>query len=88
MTGLARVGIDAAGGIVLGGLQHFARVAGAKIAVLGDAVAGHGKDEHAGPVMAQGSVFARINGIPICRAGHQASCGHAVSGAAFARLQR
>lgn len=86
MPGIARVGTDSAGGSILGGGQTFARVQGALWAVLGDAVAGHGEGTHAGPTLAQGSPFARINGIPACRAGHTASCGHAASGSASMRL--
>lgn len=86
MPGIARVGIDTAGATILGGGQDFARAEGALWAVLGDAVAGHGLAPHAAPVMAQGSPFVRINGIPACRAGHTASCGHAATGSAFMRI--
>ena len=86
MPGIARVGIDSAGGTILGGGQFFVRVEGALWAVLGDAVAGHGIALHAGPVMAEGSPFVRINGIPVCRAGHAASCGHAATGSSVMRL--
>jgi uncharacterized Zn-binding protein involved in type VI secretion len=84
--GIARVGVDTAGGTQLGGGQGFVRVGGALVAVLGDAVAGHGDAPHAAPAMAEGSLFARINGIPVCRQGHLATCGHATTGAAWARL--
>ena len=87
MPGIARVGLDSAGGAILGGGQSFVRVQGALWAVLGDAVAGHGDAPHAAPTMAQGSSFVRINGKPVCRAGHAATCGHAATGSASMRLQ-
>lgn len=86
MPGIARKNADTAGGTQLGGGQSFARVGGDLIVLLGDDVAGHGDSPHDAPVMAEGSSFARINGIPICRAGHLASCGHASTGSSFARL--
>lgn len=84
MAGISRVGVDTAGGVILGGGQGFVRVDGALWAVLGDAVAGHGADAHAGPTMAQGSSFVRINGIPACIAGHAATCGHQATGSRWA----
>lgn len=86
MPGISRIGQDAAGGVIVGALQDFVRVEGTLWAVLGDAVAGHGPGAHGGPVMAQGSSFVRINGIPACRAGHAASCGHAATGSASMRI--
>lgn len=86
MPGISRVGVDAAGGVIVGALQNFVRVEGSLWAVLGDAVAGHGIGVHAGPVMGQGSSFIRINGIQVCRAGHAATCGHAATGSAAIRI--
>lgn len=86
MPGIARVGQDSAGGTILGGGQSFVRVQGTAWAVLGDAVAGHGNNPHSSPTMAQGSGFVRINGIPACRAGHLASCGHAATGSGAMRI--
>ena len=86
MHGISRIGIDAAGGVIIGALQDFVRVEGALWSVLGDPVAGHGDVPHAAPVMAQGSSFVRINGIPVCREGHLASCGHAATGSAAMRI--
>lgn len=86
MFGIARMSLDSAGGTQLNGGQDFARVDGELIVLLGDPVAGHGLPPHAAPVMAQGSSFARINGVPVCRAGHAASCGHTSTGASWARL--
>jgi len=74
--------VDSAGGTIQGGGQSFVRFNGNPIAVLGDAVAGHGKSPHSGPTMAQGSSFFKINGIPVCFQGNVATCGHSASGQA------
>lgn len=79
MSGVARVGIDAAGGVILGGRQNFVYCNGALVSVVGDAVAGHGPGVHAGPTMAQGSSSVFINGIPVCRQGDLATCGDAAT---------
>lgn len=86
MPGISRIGVDTAGGVIVGALQGFVRVEGSLWAVLGDAVAGHGPGAHGGPVMGQGSSFIRIDGIPVCRAGHTATCGHAATGSAAMRI--
>lgn len=80
MPGIARVGVDAAGGTITGNLAPTVFVNGSPVAVKDAAVAGHGPNPHASPVMVgcSGTVFA--NGIPVCRAGDAASCGHAASG--------
>lgn len=80
MPGVARVGVDSAGGVISGNLAPTVRVNGAPIAVKGADVTGHGTGAHAGPVMvgASGTVFA--NGIAVCRAGDAASCGDQASG--------
>lgn len=83
MPGISLVGVDAAGGIIGGGGQSFVTVNGAPVSVVGDAVAGHGKSPHAAPSMVAGSSLMKINGIPVCRAGDSASCGHAASGQAW-----
>jgi len=78
--GVSVVGVDAAGGTILGGGQPTWNLEGALIALKGDAVAGHGKSPHAGPSMAQGSSWFTIDGIGVVRAGHLATCGHSASG--------
>ena len=84
--GISRVDDDTAGGVIQGGGQSFVRVQGYRWAVLGDAVTPHGPPPHNSPVMVQGSPFVRINGIPVCRAGHLASCGDAATGSASMRI--
>jgi len=86
MPGIARKSVDSAGGTQLNGGQDFCRCESQLIVLLGDPVTGHGPAPHAAPVMAQGSPFVRINGIPVCRAGHTASCGHASTGSSSMRI--
>lgn len=84
MPGIARVGVDSAGGAITGNLAPTVKVNGSPVAVQGAAVASHAPvPPHVGsPTMVghSGTVFA--NGIPVCRAGDAASCGHAASGSA------
>jgi len=86
MPGISRINQDSAGGIIIGARQDFARVEGTLWAVLGDPVAGHGPPPHDAPVMAEGSPFVRINGIPVCCAGHLATCGHPATGSGAMRI--
>ena len=80
MPGVARVGVDSAGGTIIGDLAPTVIVNGSPIAVKGAAVAGHGFGPHGSPVMdgSSGDVYA--NGILICRAGDAATCGDTASG--------
>lgn len=80
MSGICRVGIDTAGGVILGGGQNFVYANGALVSVDGDLVQGHGVGIHAGPVMIAGSKNVFINGIAVCNAGDLATCGHPASG--------
>lgn len=86
MHGIARINQDTAGGLIVGALQDLVTVEGTLWAVLGDPVQGHGIAPHAAPVMAQGSSFITINGIPVCREGHLASCGHPATGSGSMRI--
>ncbi|MCZ8101545.1 MAG: PAAR domain-containing protein [Burkholderiales bacterium] len=82
MTGIAVKSLDFAGGAQLAGGQDFFVVEGQLAVVLGDPVTPHFPfvPPHTAPVMAQGSGWFRINGIPVCRAGHTANCGHPTTG--------
>lgn len=80
MPGIARVGVDTAGGTILGGGQSTVFVNGSLAAVIGDAVAGHGIGPHANPTMVQGSSDVFAEGIGVCRAGDAASCGDTATG--------
>lgn len=78
--GIAVRQLDRAGGVQLAGEQSFFRIDAQAVALQGDPVTPHGQNKHARPFMAQGSSWMRLNGIPVCRAGHQANCGHPSSG--------
>ena len=82
MPGIARVGVDSAGGIITGGGQSTVYCNGALVAVLGDAVAPHGPSActtrrgHGGGL----GLRLRRGAFAVCRAGDAASCGHVASG--------
>ena len=48
--GVSRVGVDAAGGVIIGPGKPRVLVEGAVISVAGDVVTPHGLDVHAGPI--------------------------------------
>lgn len=86
-SGIAIRASDAAGGQQIAGLQNFFKTEGLLSVVLGDKVNPHGIDIHgASPPMVQALPWFRINGIPTCRQGHQAACGHATSGRSWFHL--
>lgn len=80
MPGVARVTVDVAGGLIVGALVPSVKVNNAPIAVKGAVVAGHGRSPHTAPVMVGASGTVRAGGIPVCREGDAASCGHVASG--------
>lgn len=81
MPGIARVGVDTAGGTITGNLAPTVLVNGSPVAVKGAAVAGHAPGGvHLNPTMDGASATVFANGIPVCRAGDAATCGHAASG--------
>lgn len=80
MPGIARVGLDTAGGTILGGNQSTVYVNGALAAVIGDDVSPHGDIPHDSPTMVEGSSTVFINKIGVCREGDAASCGHTATG--------
>ena len=80
MPGIARVGVDQAGGIQLPGANGTVFVNGALAQVLGGPVQGHGKSPHSSPRMVGASRSVFVQGIPVCRAGDKASCGHGSTG--------
>lgn len=84
--GIAVNSLDSAGGTQLNGGQNFFSVEGENVILLGDPVAGHGLPPHAAPVMAEGSSWMTINGTPVCREGHAASCGHPSTGRPWFRI--
>ena len=80
MPGIARVGVDTAGGTILGGGQSTVFVNGSLAAVIGDAVQGHGPGPHGGPSMAEGSSDVFAENIGVCREGDAATCGDVATG--------
>ncbi|MBB3017718.1 putative Zn-binding protein involved in type VI secretion [Microvirga lupini] len=82
MPGISRVGVDAAGGTIIGNLAPTVFINGAPCAVQGADVAPHPPfpPHSAAPVMVGHSSTVFACGIPVCRAGDQASCGHAATG--------
>lgn len=80
MPGVSRVGVDAAGGTILGPGVPSVVVNGSPVSVIGDSVAGHGDAPHAAPTMTAGSGTVIAGGIGVVRAGDAASCGDAASG--------
>lgn len=86
MAGISRVGVDHAGGLIVGQRQAQMDIDGTPVAVVGDPVAGHPPcpdvSSHCAPTMASGSGQWDIDGRPICRAGDTATCGHAATGLA------
>ena len=79
MPGIARYGVDVAGGYdIHDSPSVFAN--NNPVVRIGDQIAGHGRSPHDGPVMVSGSSNVFINNIPTCREGDIASCDHPTSG--------
>jgi uncharacterized Zn-binding protein involved in type VI secretion len=81
MPAISRVGVNQAGGVIVGPGASTVKAEGARVTLKGDSIAAHGKPPHAAPVMvgASGTVFAE--GKPVCREGDSATCGHNSNGA-------
>lgn len=89
MANVARVGRDSAEGLIIGVLAPNIKINGSPVALVGASVAGHGPLVHESPVMASGSRIVSVNGIPLCRKGDSASCGHtATSGSPNVRVHQ
>lgn len=73
--GVLRVGIDVAGGLIIGNLRPSVTINGAPVVVVGAAVASHGLGVHSGAVMT-GSSTVSVGGLAVCRFGDPATCGH------------
>ena len=76
---IARVGVDSAGGVILGGGASTVFCNGSLVAVLGDDVTPHGSGAHAAPTLTSASSTVFANGIALCRKGDSVSCGHTIS---------
>ena len=83
MSGICRVGVDSAGGVILGVNQNGTVFAnGALVSVDRDSVAPHPPvpPHNTGPVMIANTKNVYVNGIAICKEGNTATCGHPASG--------
>lgn len=82
MPGISRVGVDTAGGTIVGNLAPTVFVNGAPIVVQGADVESHPPfPPHTGqPVMVGHSSTVFACGIPVVRQGDAASCGHPATG--------
>lgn len=79
MAGVTRLGLDSAGGTLISGSDNV-YINSANAVRIGDVVASHGDNPHTSPVMATGSSITFVNGIPLCRTGDSATCGHLATG--------
>lgn len=79
MPGITRQSADVAGGTLTGGSRNV-YANNLPVSRIGDSVAGHGRNVHAGPTMATGSGNVYTNNIRTCKAGDVATCGHSASG--------
>ena len=85
--GIAVKAVDFAGGAQIAGGQTFVTIDGRLIVVKGDPVTPHPPFyPHTAPYMVEGTDWLRINGIPVCRQGHKANCGHATTGRSWIRI--
>ena len=80
MPGIARAGVDTAGGTIAGVLVAGVRANGSPIAVQGATVASHGRGGHGSAAMSGASGTVRAGGHFVCRAGDLATCGHVATG--------
>ena len=80
MPGISRVGVDQAGGTIVGNLAPTVFINNSPIVVKGAAISGHGRSPHSGPVMVGSSSTVFAHNIAVCRAGDAASCGHTATG--------
>lgn len=80
--------LDVAGGRQIAS-QSTVRIGGKAIVLRGDPVEPHAPfvPLHVpSPRMAEGHPRVRINGVPICREGHLANCGHPTTGRPKVRI--
>jgi len=81
MPGIAVRILDFAGGAQLSGHALWFEIDHLAVVCVGDPVEPHGDPPHSPrPVMVTGVNWFTIDGIPVCREGNLASCGHATSG--------
>lgn len=83
MGTVSLVGVDSAGGTILGPGAPNWTWNGSPLSLLGDRVAGHGLPPHTAPRIATASPWMTIDGVPVTRVGSVASCGHGVTGSSM-----
>ncbi|MNT56239.1 PAAR motif protein [compost metagenome] len=79
MAGIARAGVDSAGGIIQP-TQSIATINGIPIATMGASITGHGSGSHSSASIVEGSSLFTINGVPVVLAGMRASCNDQATG--------
>jgi len=85
--GVAVHALDVAGGAQMTEVNDWYRIEAQPVVVIGDLVEAHGVPPHSPPPpMVEGSAWYRVGGIPVCREGHKAACGHATSGRPWFRI--
>lgn len=81
MPNVARFG-DQCGGTIVP-MERNLFVDGLPVACIGDRVTPHGKGKHAAATLITGSSDYFCLGIPVCRVGDQADCGHTITTGSF-----
>jgi uncharacterized Zn-binding protein involved in type VI secretion len=79
MPGIARLGDPCGGTIIATAIRTL--VNSLPVARLGDQITPHGDSPHDSAVLIEASSTVFAEGIPVCRLGDAASCGHTISGA-------
>lgn len=79
---VAIVGVSVCGGVITGPGAVSKLIDGSPVSLVGDSVAPHGIGPHAAAVMVEGSANLFVGGVPVCRLGDAASCGHVVTNGA------
>ncbi len=80
MPGVTRCFIDSAGGVVLGGSNTTVVVNGVPGSVITTPISSHGEGKHSTATMVGASTSVFFSGLPVCRVGDSASCGHVATG--------
>lgn len=89
MPGVAVKGLDSAGGTQLSGHATWMEIEGQPVVCVGDPVEPHAPfvPLHTAPVMAEGVSWFIVDGIPACREGNLANCGHPSTGRGWFQLE-
>lgn len=86
---VGQIGVSTVGGGIVTGPGAVGRLTlnGVPAVLVGDHIASHAPNTgaHVAATMIQGSSNLRVNGVPVCRTGDAASCGHTLI-AAYPKL--